>query len=544
MNARNRRILFINPPIINIGNAEQTDFVMKRQSIENLPYGILAMSSYLKDQFKDTVAIKVIDLNVEIYKAYLDKVMNPKSHIEEICRKAVDEFQPDIVGISIMFTISYSYLASIARSIRTFRPDSTIVVGGNFSTSSYQEILKNEDVTAVCYGEGEIPVAQLLESADLAAELRGNPSFITRAGVDAGKPPANQMIEDLNLLPPIDFDYVEYGYYEKPKVRIFQKEATHVESEPVTLVIYTSRGCPFNCCFCACHVMHGKRVRYMSVERVILDITLMMQQYGIQCLFINDDNFLLNKARAKKILRKLVTMNITVNFPSVLMRNIDDEVAGLLAQLGVTTQLVSIESGSEYVLKNLIDKPLRKEEMKGALENLRRHGIGCDTNVIIGFPGETDEHRQETLETVYALGFNWVYYYIVLPVPGTKLYKQCEENGYLVDKDFFSPNFSKCNIKTPEYTPEHVEQQVYLMNLHTNFVHNYNLRIGNYDKCIMQFSGIVKLYPNHAFAYHGLAVAYEKKGDASAAEMHRAKFREIVAHDPYWKQWADYFHLT
>ena len=539
-----RKILFINPPIINIDNAEQTDFVMKRQSIENLPYGILSMCSYLKDQFKDTIEIKVIDLNVEIYKAYLDKIVDLKSHVEDICRRTVDEFQPDIVGISIMFTISYSYLASIAGSMKKQRPGSMIIVGGNFATSSYREILKNEDVDAVCYGEGEIPVAQLIAAGDMAAEVRGNSSFITREGLNAERQPANKMIEDLDLLPPIDFNYVEYGYYEKPKVRIFQKEALAVESEPATLVIYTSRGCPFNCCFCACHVMHGKQVRYMSVERVIRDITLMIREYGIQCLFINDDNFLLNKTRAKKILRELVALNITVNFPSVLMRNIDDEIAGLLSQLGVTTQLVSIESGSDYVLKHLIDKPLRKEEMKVSIENLRRHNISCDTNVIIGFPGETDEHRQETLETVDGLGFNWVYYFIVLPVPGTKLYKQCEENGYLVDRDFFSPNFSKCNIRTPECSPEHVEQQVYMMNLHSNFVHNYNLRIGNYDKCIMQFSGIVKLYPDHAFAYHGLARAHQGKGDAQAAEMNRAKFREIIRRDPYWKQWADYFHLA
>lgn len=544
MNALKRKILFVNPPIINIDNAEQTDFVMRRQSIENLPYGILSMCSYLKDRFKDALEINVIDLNVEIYKAYLGKNKALKAHVEAVCRKAVREFQPDVVGISIMFTISYSYLESIARSIKELRPDAMLVVGGNFATSSYREILKNDDVNAVCYGEGEIPVAQLLESADMRNEVLGNTSFITKAGLDVARQHSNKMIEDLDLLPPIEFDYVEYGYYEKPKIRIFQKDSSAVETEPVTLVLYTSRGCPFNCCFCACHVMHGKRVRYMSVERVVRDVTYMIARYGIECLFINDDNFLLNKARAKKILRELVALKIMVNFPSVLMRNIDDEVAGLLSQLGVTTQLVSIESGSDFVLKNIIDKPLRKEEMKDAVENLRRHGIGCDTNVIIGFPGETDAHREETLETVYALGFNWVYYFIVLPVPGTKLYKQCEENGYLVDRDFFSPNFSKCNIRTPECSPEHVEQQVYMMNLHTNFVHNYNLRTGNYDTCIRQFSNIITLYPDHAFAYHSLARAYAGKGDLESAEVQRVKFQDIIRHDPYWRQWADYFHLA
>lgn len=131
----------------------------------------------------------------------------------------------------------------------------------------------------------------------------------------------------------------------------------------------------------------------------------------------------------------------------------------MLRRAGVTNQLVSIESGSEHVLRHIINKPLTKEQIFSSVKNLVNAGISVDTNVIIGFPGETDAHRQETLQTIYDVGFNWAHFLIVLPVPGTRLYKECKENNYLVNTDtFYSANLSKCNIRAGSYSPEYIEK--------------------------------------------------------------------------------------
>jgi tetratricopeptide (TPR) repeat protein len=163
---------------------------------------------------------------------------------------------------------------------------------------------------------------------------------------------------------------------------------------------------------------------------------------------------------------------------------------------------------------------------------------------VVGSPEETDEHRQETLETLYDIGFSWVFFMIALPTPGSRLYKQCKENGYLINENFISPSLSKCNIRTPAYSPEHIEKQAYMMNLHTNFIHNYNLRTKNYDECIISFSNLIKAHPDHAFAYYGLAKAYEGKGVTELALTNKNKFNDIINNNHYWKEWALYFNLS
>jgi radical SAM superfamily enzyme YgiQ (UPF0313 family) len=261
-------------------------------------------------------------------------------------------------------------------------------------------------------------------------------------------------------------------------------------------------------------------------------------------LFVCDDSFLIDKARAKTILAEFVRMGINVSFPAILMRNIDDEVAELLAKLGNTFQYTSMESGSEHVLRSIIQKPLSMGEAQRAVDSLRKYGISVLTNIVVGSPGETDEHRQETLRTLHDIGFSWVFFMIAMPVPGSRLYKDCVAHGYLVSETFDSPSLTKCNIRTPAYSPEHVEWQAYMMNLHTNFVYNYNLRIGNYDECIVSFTNVAGSYPEHAFAYYGLTKAYEGRGEMQLARDNRQKFDGLVAECAFWRDWAAYFELV
>ena len=529
-------------PSMIIDDHKAAEYILERQAVSNISYGLLSICAYVKRYAKKEIELKMLDLNYEVFKAY-QKETDAKGPVFKVLNHAIESFKPDIVGISIMFNISYMYLEQAAECVKKYDPNTLVIVGGNLATSLYEEIMQSENIDCVAYGEGEIPFCQLIDSDDIREHLVKNPAFVTKDKLKAGIKPVNVLVEDLDSLPAVDFDLSDVKGYKLPTTRFFQRE--HGTNElPTALVIYTTRGCPFNCCFCACHIVHGKKVRFMSVEKVLKDVRLMIKKHDLKILMINDDNFLIDKARAKKILAELARLELIVAFPSLLLRNIDKETAFLLSKVGVTNQLVSIESGSEYVLKHIIDKPLTKEQIFSSVENLKNAGISVDTNVIIGFPGETDEHRQETLKTIYDVGFNWVHFIIALPVPGTRLYGQCKENNYLVNDDnFYSPDLSRCNIKTPEYEPEHIQHQAYMMNLHANFINNYNLRIGNYDECIKHFNSIIKTVPNHAFAYYGLMKAYEGKGEAEKAKANKSKFLKIINHEPFWKDYADYFNI-
>ncbi|MDD5208246.1 MAG: radical SAM protein [Elusimicrobiales bacterium] len=544
MNDKAVRILLVSMPISDLTVEGAQKYLYDTRAIVNVPYGLLTLCSYVKKYAGRKVEFRIVDINDHLVTQYrLGRMIgDAQAHFEEFVAAEAGKYEPDVVGISVMFNVGYRFLGRVAAGIKKAAPGAFLIVGGNLATVLHREIAAEAAVDAVVFGEGELPLLGLAESGDIPAYVRTDPAFVTRESLAAGIKPVNKTLADLDSIPPIDFNCTDLSNFNLPKQKgtVYKKD---FDKKMVSRIIYTSRGCPFNCNFCAGFNVHGKKVRSMSLERVVGDVREMVDKEGLTELFVCDDSFLFDKKRAKLILNEFVKMGIHVNFPALLMRNIDDEVAELLARLGNTFQYTSLESGSDHVLRHVIQKPITKEEAKRAVLSLRKYGISVLANIVVGSPGETDEHRKETLETLDDIGFNWVFFMIALPVPGSRLYAECKENGYLVDDSFFSPSLTKCNIRTPSYAPAHIERQTYMMNLHTNFIHNYSLRAGNYDECIVSFKNVLNAYPGHAFAHYGLAKAYEGKGDHGQALENRKKFDELTAGSRYWQDWAEFFKL-
>jgi len=545
MNTHARRILFICMPIVDLAKPEAQKDLFDARAIVNLPYGLMSICTYVHAYARAGVELRIINVNDQLATEYRNNNFVPdgQAFFGDFVDREARRFNADVVGISVMFNVNYLYLDSIAARIREALPKAAIIVGGSLATVLHAEIAARDVVDAVVYGEGEIPMLQLADSSDIYDHVNSSPEFVTKSSLKAGRLPINLFVPDLDSIPPIDFTYVNLANFNLPRQKgtVYKKEFALAN---VARIIYVSRGCPYDCNFCAGFNVHGKKVRFASVERVVADVQKMIDEDGLAELFVCDDSFLIDKARAKTILAEFVRMGIDVSFPAILMRNIDDEVATLLAKLGNTFQYTSMESGSEHVLRSIIQKPLSMAEAQKAVDSLRKYGISVLTNIVVGSPGETDEHRQETLRTLHDIGFSWVFFMIAMPVPGSRLYTDCEEHGYLVSEAFDSPSLTKCNIRTPAYSPEHVEWQAYMMNLHTNFVHNYNLRVGNYDECVVSFTNVAKSYPDHAFAYYGLTKAYEGRGEMQLAHANRRKFEGLVAESAYWRDWAVYFELV
>jgi len=531
-------------PIADLTDDRAQKYLFDTRAIVNIPYGLLSICTYVQEHAQKMIEFKIIDINDHLVTEYRlgNIINNGEEYFEDFIEAEAKRYEPDIVGISVMFNVGYQFLDRLTARIKRAVPQSLVIVGGNLATVLHEEIALKDDVDAVNFGEGEISVLQLVDSDNLYSHIQSNHAFVTKESLKEGIKPINRVVADLDTIPPIDFSYVDLSNFNLPKQKgtVYKKD---FDQKMVSRIIYVSRGCPYNCNFCAGFNVHGKKVRFLSIERVVDDVKKMIETDKLTELFVCDDSFLIDKTRAKNILREFVKMKIHVNFPAILMRNIDDEVAELLAELGNTFQYTSMESGSDYVLKHIIQKPVTKDEAKRAVNSLRKFNISVLTNIVVGSPEETDEHRKETLETLYDIGFSWVFFMIALPIPGSRLYKQCKENGYLVNENFFSPSLTKCNIRTPVYSPEHIEKQAYMMNLHTNFIYNYNLRTGNYDESIVSFGNVINAFPGHAFAHYCLAKAYEGKGEHEFALANKNRFYELVNNSPYWKDWAVYFDL-
>lgn len=535
-----KKILFIIPPYFHIH-----DYVSKQHTLQlpvfTIPYGVLSIAAYVRAFSKFDIRIEIMDLNLEAFKL-CNVTRDIEADIKNLIKDKMANFQPDIVGISALFNTCYNYLGLISISVKEMNNDVVLVIGGGLATNLYKEILSNfQNIDACCFGEGEIPFCQLVNAENTLQYLKTSPSWISRESLQEMRMPQYEFIQNLDEIPFFDYGLIDLNNY---MGRSLDKSYSQKSLREIS--IHTSRGCPFNCVFCSNATVHGKKIRYMSVEKVIDKVERMISLYNVEVLLIEDDHFLFDKERAKKILKRFSDFNLRIEFPNgVAVYSINDEFGELLKKAGVTTISLAVESGSDFVLKEIIDKPLRVAMIKPAVEILRKNTISVHAFIVTGLPGELEEHRNETMQMIFDVGFDWVKFFLAIPIAGSRLYDICKENGYLINNDFSQYLTTKANIRTPEIDPEYIEDKVYLMNLEANFVRNYNLMTGNFYKASLHFENIAKRYPDHAFAHYCLAKSYEGLGkNDEIINYHRDKFIELINTNSTWERYARYFEIS
>ncbi|MBW2642321.1 MAG: B12-binding domain-containing radical SAM protein [Deltaproteobacteria bacterium] len=537
-----RKLLFIIPPYFDI-----EEFLDPKNSstlpVFTIPYGVLSLESYIKAKTTKGVAIEILDLNIEAYKIARSNpsARNINKDLMAIVSKKL-QYPVDIVGISAIFNNSYVYLEELTITIKkACTPPPLCVVGGGLASNLYQSVLNNFSlIDGVCFAEGEIPLLDLIDSDDFHLLLNEHRSWITKKTVKGGKTPEPSYVENLDDIPMFDYRLIDLNNYNG---RSLDKQHCN-QSNKRELSIHTSRGCPFNCVFCANSSVHGKRIRYMSEGRVISEVDHMIKDFGMNVLLIEDDHFLSNKKRAIKFLSEFNKRNIRIEFPNgIAVYAIDDEIGRLLKEGGVTTVQLAVESCSDYVLKEIINKPHNVSQIRKAKDILQNNGMLVHAFIVLGLPGEMDQHRTESLKIIKEMGFDWVYFFIAIPIVGSRLYKICVENNYIVEKNFKNHIVSKGSIKAPGVDPSEIEKTAYVMNLDVNFVNNFNVATGFFDRALSYFVNISEKYPRHAFGHYALAIIYKQKNENDLAKIHNDAFIDIINKDMEWKSYADKFDL-
>lgn len=536
-----KRILFVIPPYFNI-----TDYFGKSITIAmpafTIPYGILSIDAFMKRNVKNySVETDILDLNIEAFKIITEKRQYNDSDLFNTLKNKVHIYQPDIVGISALFNTNYSHLGPISTAIKEQAGYALIVAGGGLSTNLYKKILEEyHHIDAICYGEGEIPMTDLVSATDHEKLIGKHQSWISRKTIASGKVPSNSFVYNLDDIPEFDYSIINLNDY---NARSLDKNHQKRKRE---MSIHTSRGCPFDCVFCANGKLHGKKVRFMSIEKVITEVKNMISNFGLTVLIIEDDHFLSNKKRAKRILGQLSKFGIKIEFPNGLaVYAIDEEIGQLLKNAGTTLVSLAIESGSDHVLQKIINKPLNVNMIKPKVEILRNNGIQVHAFIVLGLPGEMHEHRLETMDMLQNVGFDWVHIFIAIPIVGSRLYDICIDNNYLVNNNMCDHMISKANIKAPGVDPAEIEDFAYYMNLSVNFVNNFNMSQEEYKEAAISFQNVVQKYPDHAFAHYFLSKVYEHMNlNNELVRKHMIAFTNSVKNNKMWKRYANIFKLV
>lgn len=536
-----KNVLLINLPTSKIEDS-QYDMI----SPIYVPIGLLSMAAYVKANSKYDVNFKILNLQEVVFNT-LKKTKDVHAVYLEMANqlKSFKEFSPDIIGMSANMSMQLLYLESILETVSTFDKKPTVLLGGCAASNYVQNIFdEHASVDSICYGEGEIPLLQLVDSDDHLVELDKNVSFITRNSLKLNQKPQYQFIEDLDLIPPLDYELLDVEvYFAQSKYLIPDKELVSEEDDNVkSLVFFTSRGCPHNCVFCASMTVHGHRHRTMSVDRVISDLARLKEKYKFNYLLIGDDHFIFNKERAIAILNRLADLKLLgVACLTVAVNGLDRDLAIAFKNANCRSFSLAIESFSDNVLKNIIKKPLKQEMIAPIVKMLKEEGFKLRANILIGFPGETEEDREISKKMVAEVGLDWVSFFVAAPIIGSRLYNICEEKGYFVN-DAREVNFTTCQIKTDDFTPEEMSDKVYKYNLEVNFLKNYNYVNGNYEVAITYFNAVA-IKHNHAFAHYMLYKCYSELNDnQEKIDYHRDKYNSLAT-EKFWSELIRYFDL-
>ena len=524
-----KKVLFVIPPT----HTGIDSIVKNLAQYKEIPYGILSIIAYVKAHTQVNVHFKILDMN--LYGEPAEKL---------ICQY-LDEFQPDIVGVSGLFTSMFNQVREVSEIIKAIRPQALLVVGGNVSTNCHEELFKyNPYVDAACFSEGEIPMLNLINAVDQQALLDSHQAWITRKKYQNGLHAHALYVENLDDIPLLDFNLLDLELYD---TRCRNNNPFHNNGRGgKRLPFISSRGCPFKCVFCAAGSLSGTKMRYISPKRFLEDVRNAVEKFGLTKIVINDDQALLRKDRMKKILSGLAEMNLILEFPSGLnVKFIDPELARLFKSAGLEIANLAIESGSERVLKEIIDKPMKVKDVRPAVNMLRDNGLLVHGFFIFGFLGETAEDRQATVDMIKDAGIDWANIYAAAPIRGSRLYDICVEKGFITDdSDILSANIYQANIRTCEMDPGELTRYVYHVNLDVNFINNYRLLNSDYDIAIGYFKNVANNHPDHAFAHYALSQAYRLKGGLDEqAVLHRRRFEEIINSDADWADRSREFNL-
>lgn len=363
----------------------------------NMPLGLVCIASYLCEQGVD---VRIID-------AYAHN-LSASGVIDEIAKQ---DRLPRIVGlnsaspnIQVVFTLA-KYLKRISQNV-------VVVCGGPHATLATEHTLSCPYIDYVVAGEGEVAFHALCRRLmDKAQENAPIPAIFYKAssGIVTGTRGPNNF--QLRNLPRPRFDLLPLAnvYFRKRK----------------RLYVHTTRGCPFRCIYCSVHNFWSGTVREIPMEVLFDHITYILERFQPDEIQVVDDNFSHKRGeRIKDFCRYIAERHMTFKWKcQVRADQLTTEHVEMMQRSGCFEVDVGIESGNQEV-QHRIKKGLRLEQTRSFVAALHANNLIGKGFFILGFPGESWRHLQDTINFAVELkriGLTDVAFFPAMPFPGTEL---------------------------------------------------------------------------------------------------------------------------
>lgn len=351
--------------------------------------------------------------------------------------------EPDIIGITAM-TPTLNSALKISKQSKSIVPKTPIVIGGVHPTVSPKSVLSSKYVDYVIRGEGEFPLEMLLET-----KLKKSDKIQGVCGKnDDGTLFINKKsapIQNLDILPKPD-----YHSFPAEKYIEYINELRGIRA----ISMMVSRGCPYNCSFCAVHQTMGKKWRSYSPENAAEYMKKICKELRLEGIWFKDSIFNINSQWTNKFANRLIIQKNPYKFQiNTRVDLIIPEQISILKDAGLTKVDLGIESGSEQSLQTL-NKGITIEQIYKSVKILKKANIKISGFFMIGIPGETEKDIERTFSLARNLELDSASVSIFTPLPGSNLYENwCRnQSEYAVNHNpteehhFTESNTSYCEV--------------------------------------------------------------------------------------------------
>lgn len=403
-----------------------------------VPHWMLWLAGYIEKQgyIVDVVDIKS-NINEEPTEREKERIFN------ETVEKVIQSCSP-LVGLS-GFTQEYHDLMALATAIRQ-KSNAKIVVGGIHATILPDDFFIKEDspFDAVVVGDGEVPLTKLIEAEKMGInsweEIQG---LVFRRGKDIIHTSPQSTFPDLNDMPVLPYHKLNTNFYFQPQqflTRWIYLSGVH---------IFTARGCPYSCTFCA---NRRRKVRYRQIDNVINEIRYLKEKYDIDGFYIHDDTFTIKQDRVIEFCEKLPDLKYRFVWGMEgRVNQLPDPVFQALKKSGCIQIDFGVESGSEESLRRM-KKGIKVKDTEDIFDRCSRNNIRTFANFLINTPGETEEDVRKTVDLMEKIKATVYGICVTTPYPRTEIYDQYVKPPLSVEEyKLYEDNKTYTSIVDPRF---------------------------------------------------------------------------------------------
>lgn len=365
------------------------------------PLGILYLSAYLK---RKGIAAEVYDTTFSTKEAF---------------RAYVLQNRPSFLALYVNLMTKLNIIETIRWVRSEERLKQTRIILGGPEVTHHDEAFLRAGADFIIVGEGEVTLYDLLTTVDNAfspfLDVVEGISFINVRG-EIVRTKQRDKIKDIDTLPMPDRDAIDLRlYFNAWKERHGYSAAS----------ISTMRGCPYTCKWCS-RAVYGLSYRRRSPQLVVAELAAIQQKYQVDSFWFVDDVFTISHKWLAAFAEELMLKGIEIRYECITRADrMNAEVVELLEQTGCFRVWIGAESGSQRVI-DLMDRRVQVTQVRDMIHLAQAHGIEAGTFIMLGYPGETAEDIEDTVNHLVSSDPDIFTITVAYPIKGTPMYEEVE----------------------------------------------------------------------------------------------------------------------